>query len=290
MTATASTRARQRQHDAEQRRALAEQRRRRLLARRIVLTAGAAVVAVVAGFVLVGALTSPSSGPSARPDAVPVGVIADLTGVPDATLTAVGAGTSTNPPRAVTGAARTLNGLPQVLYLGAEYCPYCAAQRWPVIQALSRFGHFMGLRTTRSASNDAHPNTPTFTFHGVTYMSDYLSFTARELFTNVRKGSGYTPLDRATADEAALLKHYGGGFPLLDLGGRYVQVGASYNLDLLRGLEWEQIAGSLANPHSDLARAIDGSANVLTADLCTLTNGQPVAVCTAPAVQAVSGR
>lgn len=289
MTPTATTRSRQRQEEAELRRLLAAQDRRRRQTRRIVVAAGGTVVAIVATFVLIGAVTSSSPGPATRPDAVPLSVLGDLTGVPDATLTAVGAGLSTNPPHAVTGALRVVDGKPQVLYLGAEYCPFCAAQRWPLIQALSRFGHFMGLRTTRSAADDVHPNTPTFTFHGVTYMSDYLSFTPRELYTNVRKGSGYTPLDTAPADEMALLRQYGGGFPLLDIGGRYVQVGTSFNPDLLHGLEWAQIAAALKDPQSDLARAIDGSANVLTARLCQVTSGQPTYVCNAPAVQAASG-
>ena len=36
--------------------------------------------------------------------------------------------------------------------MGAEYCPYCAAQRWAMIVALSRFGTFSGLTTVHSAS------------------------------------------------------------------------------------------------------------------------------------------
>jgi hypothetical protein len=212
---------------------------------------------------------------------VPPGVLADLTGVPSSTLATVGRGSSTNPPRSVTGDLRMSDGKPEVLYLGAEYCPFCAAQRWALIQALSRFGTFSGLSTTRSAADDVHPNTPSFTFHGATYASDYLTFTARELYTNERQGRGYVPLDKATDEEMSLLQRYGGGFPLLDLGGRYVQVGASYNIELLHGMEWEQIAGSLADPTTDMARAIDGSANVITASLCTLTKGQPAQVCNA---------
>lgn len=281
MTSTAATRTRQRQHDAEQRQILAAHARQRRRARRIVGTSIGAVVAVVAAFAVVAASTGGSSAPAARPNAVPPTVLAGLTGVPQSTLEAVGVGSATNPPKAVAGDRRTAGGKPEVLYIGAEYCPFCAAQRWPLIQALSRFGTFTGLSTTRSAADDVHPNTASFTFHGATYTSDYLTFTARELFTNERQGSGYAPLDKATADEMALLQRYGGGFPLLDLGGRYVQVGASYDMDLLHGMEWEQIAAALADPKSDLARAIDGSANVITGSLCTLTNGEPAQVCDA---------
>src|SRR5207249_3539085 len=33
-------------------------------------------------------------------------------------------------------------GKVQVLFVGADYCPYCAAQRWSIIAALNRFGKF----------------------------------------------------------------------------------------------------------------------------------------------------
>ena len=290
MTSTSATKTRQRQHEGEQRRLLAAQQQQRRRARRIIVAAIGAVVAVVAALVIVGAATGGgSSTPAARPNAVSAMVMSDLTGVPAATLDAIGRGSSTNPPRVVSDAALTANGKPEVLYIGAEYCPFCAVQRWPLIQALSRFGTFTGLSTTRSAANDVHPNTASFTFHGATYTSDYLTFTARELYTNVREGNGYTPLDKATASEMALLNKYGGGFPLLDIGGHYVAVGASYDANLLHGLEWEQISMALADPKSDLAKGIDGSANVLTAALCAVTNQQPANVCTAPGVQAVSG-
>ena len=290
MTATAATKARQQQQTATERRRRAAQARQRRRARWIIGSSVGAVLAVVATLAIVGASSGGgSSTPAPRPNAVSAMVMSDLTGVPASTLDAIGRGSSDNPPRVVSDAPLSAGGKPEVLYIGAEYCPFCAVQRWPLIQALSRFGTFTGLSTTRSAAADVHPNTASFTFHGATYTSDYLTFTARELYTNVRKGGSYTPLDKASPAEMALLNKYGGGFPLLDMGGRYVQSGASYDPNLLHGLEWEQISMSLADPKSDLARGIDGSANVLTAALCSLTRQQPANVCTAPGVRAVSG-
>jgi len=270
---------------APSKRVLAAQKQRKRRARRTVIAAIASLLTVVTVLVIVAIATNGSSGPAAKPDAVPPAVLADLTGVPAATATAIGSGSSTNPPRPVSEALRTSGGKPEVLYIGSEYCPFCAAQRWPLIQALSRFGHFTGLRTMRSAADDVHPNTPTFTFHRASYSSEYLTFTARELYTNSRNGSNYAPLDKMSSEEAALLQQYGGSFPLLDIGGRFVQVGASYDPNLLHGLDWVQIAAALADQKSSIARGIDGSANVLTAALCTLTNGQPLQVCSAPAVK-----
>jgi thiol-disulfide isomerase/thioredoxin len=83
----------------------------------------------------------------------------------------------------VSGTPLASGGKPEVLYLGAEYCPYCAAQRWAMINALSRFGTFTGLTTTHSSSTDSDPNTPTFTFYGSKYISKYVTFTPVEQTT-----------------------------------------------------------------------------------------------------------
>src|SRR5438874_585634 len=63
------------------------------------------------------------------------------------------------------GTPLTKDGKPEVLYIGDEYCPYCAAERWAMAVALSKFGTFTGLRGIRSSSSDAFPSTPTLTFY-----------------------------------------------------------------------------------------------------------------------------
>ena len=50
-------------------------------------------------------------------------------------------GSGVSPLTATTGQpALTSGGKPEILYVGAEYCPYCAAERWAMVVALSRFG------------------------------------------------------------------------------------------------------------------------------------------------------
>ena len=94
-----------------------------------------------------------------------------LSGVSANTLSFVGSvGPGVNSPTTIANApSLTLNGKPEVLYIGAEYCPFCAAERWAMIVALSRFGTFSGLATTRSAAKNGagtaepYPTTPTWT-------------------------------------------------------------------------------------------------------------------------------
>ena len=92
------------------------------------------------------ATSGSSAATSAGTSALPAGVLADVMSVSPATLAAIGQPNTTAAPTA-TGAKTALtagNGKPEVLFIGAEYCPYCAAERWSVVEALSRLGASAG--------------------------------------------------------------------------------------------------------------------------------------------------
>jgi hypothetical protein len=295
-----------RHHAAEQaaarRRQQARQRQRLIVAGGVV-----ALVVLVLGVMVVvkvgsgGRTGATEHSPGAVTGVAPPELIRDVTGVPAAVLDTVGAGTVNAVPRPVTGQpALVSGGKPLVLYVGAEYCPFCAAQRWGMVVALSRFGTFSGLGVTYSASGDVYPNTATLSFHGSSYTSDYLTFEGVETQTNVRQGNGYGPLDRLTDQQTKILQTYdaapyvdaasAGAIPFVDFGNRYVMVGAGLSPQLLAGLSATGIASALSDPTSTVAKAVDGSANVFTAAICEVTGGQPAAVCTGPAVRASQAR
>ena len=77
--------------------------------------------------------------------------------------------TPVTPPVKIAGQpALTSHGRPELIYVGAEYCPFCAAERWPLAVALGRFGTFSRLGLTESAPfPEAYPLTPTFTFYQI---------------------------------------------------------------------------------------------------------------------------
>lgn len=284
--------------------------------RRMLLAGGAivAVVAVVLALVLVkvtGGAKSAAAPPSAGPAGAAVaGAVKDVTTVPASVLDTVGAGSLTGDGIGstgtsssgslvpVSGSALVSGGKPEVLYVGAEFCPYCAAVRWPLIVALSRFGTFSGLRTIRSGvTNGAgqaepYPATPTWTFYGSRYTSPYLTFTPVELQTNIPDPGtgGYTTLQTLTAAQQKLVTAYdpGGSVPFIDIGNAYIQMGTltPYGPQDLQGLTWSQIAAALHDPTTALAQSINGSANYLTAAFCKLTGNQPASACT-PAVRAL---
>jgi hypothetical protein len=194
----------------------------------------------------------------------------------------------------VNGTALTSNGKPELLFLGGEYCPYCAAERWAMVSALSRFGTFTGLTTTHSSTSDVYPDTPTLTFAKATYKSNYLDFTSVEEFTNERLGNSsntntaYQTLQTPTTAEQALAAAYDpdGAIPFLDFGNKYVEVGnlSPLSPSMLAGKTWAQVAAAMNDPSSALGKALVGNANYITAGICKLTNNQPASACT-PAVQ-----
>jgi serine/threonine protein kinase len=275
---------------------------------RIFLAAGSiiVVVAIVLTFVLIKLNAKPTSPPGSslsngHAAAASAAVIGKITAVPVSTLDAVGDGRGavTAKPIAISGAALVLDGKPDMFYLGAEYCPYCAAERWAMIVALSRFGTFSGLATIRSAAAsgaggaEPFPNTATWTFAKASYSSPDLTFTAVETYTNVPDPStgGYTTLQTPTPAQLALLNKYdappnvpsgeNGAIPFIDFGNKYVIIGASYSPGVLAGLSWSQIAADLSNPDSPVAEGIDGTANYITAAICAMTGNQPASACTA---------
>ena len=243
----------------------------------------AGIALVVATFFLIRWYLTPVA-PAAPGLDTTQALVTQITSMPTSQFEAVGQGTANNLIKPVSGTPLTgATGKPEVLYIGAEYCPYCAAERWPLIIALSRFGTFSGLHTTTSSSTDVYPDTPTFSFHGATFTSDYVDFRAVEETDRDQK-----PLETPSAAEQAVYTKYGSGsIPFIDFGNRYVLNAATYSPDLLGGQSWQPIAGELRDPSTPQARAVLGSANLITAAICKTTGDRPAAVCSTPTIQAL---
>jgi thiol-disulfide isomerase/thioredoxin len=244
----------------------------------------ASLALLVAAFLVIRWYTTPVAPPPLNIDASQL-VVSTITSLPASEFDAVGKGSANNLIKAVSGSPLTgPNGRPEVFYFGAEYCPYCAAERWPIIIALSRFGTFSGLKTTSSSSTDIYANTPTFTFHNATYSSQYIDFAAVETTDREQK-----PLESPTPAQQALVSQYdtSGSIPFVDFGNRYASSGASYLPDVLSGMSWQAVADSLGQPGSAQSKAILGSANLITATVCRLTADQPAAVCSSSSIQAI---
>ena len=273
---------------------------------RLVLAGVCALLAV--GGTLIGLRLS-SSGPA---DPALAGLITEVTTVRVNVLGSGGAGTysgellspessadsvsSSNllfdgfpSPTGAKGRPLSSGGKPEVLYVANEYCPFCTAQSWPLIVALSRFGEFSGLSTSRSPTFENIPPIDGWTFYGSSYKSPYLAFAPVETYSNalVKRTAdpddptSYRRLQRLTPAEQAVFHEFDGQgqTPFIDFGGAATALGSDIIPATLAGLTWSQIAADLRRPGSTAGAAILFSATVLTAELCQLTRDRPATAC-----------
>jgi thiol-disulfide isomerase/thioredoxin len=203
------------------------------------------------------------------------------------------------------GKPLTKDGKPMLVYFGSEYCPYCAATRWPLAIALSKFGTLTGLEETASSYLDAFPGTHTLTFAKAKYSSPYLVFDETEQLTNHCRASAvianpqggtpayvcnnldYYPLQTPTKQVINLINQYdngtyfgaadaqGAGIPFIDIGGKYVESGALYDPTILQGATWDQIVAAFHEPTTGVGQVILGAANRYIAMICEATGNRP---------------
>jgi hypothetical protein len=262
----ASAKARARERIAAERAA-----RKRAQIRGRLLLSGAAVVAVLA---VVGALVGinlSAAHPAASETRAPSVVVRQATAVPLGVLTRVSPGQAATPLQQVAtpGPPLTVDGKPTIVFVSEESCPFCAAERWPLVVALSHFGTWTNLGSTRSSATDVYPNTATFSFRAAHYRSAEITLRTTELADNAGR-----PLQAETPLDAKLIGTYdvppfvnsadqSGAVPFLDIANHYILAGAQYNPQILAGLSAAQIASQLRDPSSPVAQAIDGSARII---------------------------
>jgi hypothetical protein len=258
---------------ARERIAAERARRKRTETRRRLLIAGGSVAAVLAVLITLIAVKVTAGKPSATESPAAASVVRQVTTVPAAVLAGASAGPAITPLQPVTtpGPALTISGKPAVVFVGEESCPFCAAERWPLVVALSHFGTWSHLGSTRSSATDVYPGTATLSFRTASYHSTTLTLRTTELADSAgRPLQAQTPLDTrliGTYDIPPYVNSasQSGAVPFLDIGNRDILAGAQYNPQVLAGLSDTQIASQLRNPASPVAKAIDGSANVIIA-------------------------
>ncbi len=199
--------------------------------------------------------------------------VRQATTVPLAVLSRVSAGQPTTPLQTVPapGPLLTAAGKPTIVFVSEESCPFCAAERWPLVVALSHFGTWSDLGSTTSSATDVYSNTATFSFRSARYHSTQITLRTTELADNTGR-----PLQPETRLDARLIGAYdvppyvnsadqSGAVPFLDIANHYILAGAQYDPQVLAGLSSAQIASQLRDPASPVAKAIDGSARVIIA-------------------------
>ncbi len=194
--------------------------------------------------------------------------------------------TNTQPPTKLPASNKVLllGGKPEVLYIGAEFCPYCAAERWSLVMALSKFGTFHNVLGTTSSSTDVNASTPTFSFYKSTYTSPYLSFVPVETETNTK-----ATLQNPNAAQSAIWAKWDappyvsaadeGSIPFIYVGGKYLVTAVSYDASHIAGWQMLAAVSYMTAGNNTTSKGAEAVAGYFISDLCTLTHNKPAAVC-----------
>ena len=266
-----------------------------------------AVIVIAVGGALVFVFASGSKKADGTPfikgrEPAPAELVKTVTSIPESTWSKVGTGAVSALPKKLPGPPLlTADGKPRIVYLGAEFCPYCATERWAMVNALSRFGTFSNLNITTSAetaadgSPEVYPKTPTFSFYKSGYTSPYISFESVE-----EQDNSDNTLETPTAEQEGLSTKYdappyvdasdAGAIPFIDFANQYMIDGASYDPQLLQNKTHDEVAKAMTDSSSDIAKGALGAANVITATICETTGNKPANVCTNPAIQSIQSQ
>jgi hypothetical protein len=235
----------------------------------------------------------------------PLDVVRQVTSLPASVFDAVGTPDPNGPAPTVLSGQPSLvvDGRPDVVYVGGEFCPYCAAERWVLVAALGRFGTFSALGATSSSKFEAFGDTPTFSFDGSRYRSRYVTFSATEEYgerPSTRAPAGFPVIEDLPSFEKALFKRYDSApfsseptaLPFVDVANRLLVTGAGvgFSPEVLQGDSLGKVASDLSDPTTTVAQAVLGAANEITAAICSATDQVPKSVCKSTGVLAAASR
>ena len=159
-----------------------------------------------------------------------------------------------------------------VFFMGAGFCPFCAAERWAIVEALRNFGKWEGLIETTSAGHDEkYLNIPTISFARAKYESDLIDFVGRETADR-----NFEPLQDLGEKDYEILDTFNPDqiIPFLLIDGQFMQVGAGYSPQILEGLDHAKVNAELTNPASVVGKAMKAEIDNITALVCKSIGGK----------------
>src|SRR5260370_32598927 len=177
-------------------------------------------------------------------------------------------------------------GHPLTVFVGGQFCPFCASMRWALVKALSRFGTFSGLGQINSQQGtDGFNSIGSYDLTRATFKSDYVTLRMVE----VADVNG-NPLQKPDTETAGLLNQFDpqGSIAFVFVGGSDVAQ-LPYSPALLQGKRFQQILDEAnSNNPGEIGHAIDAEADGITAIICKTDGAQPAEVCNQPGIQALS--
>ncbi len=179
------------------------------------------------------------------------------------------------------------SGKSLVYFMGAGFCPFCAAERWAIVKALERFGKWDGLVEDKSAGHDEkYLNVPTFSLARARYSSDHVEFAGKETADR-----NFEPLQELDDSDFEILDMYNPDqmIPFLLIDGQFMQVGAGFSPEMIQNMTHEQVRTELEKPDSAIGRAVRAEIDNITALVCKSIGGKGDA-CGLDSVKALVGK
>ncbi len=189
-------------------------------------------------------------------------------------------------------------GKPEVLFVGAEFCPFCGSERWALIVALSRFGHFSTLHNMQSAGILRLPGHPDLQLRGDVLLQPVPRIhRSRAVLRRRQRPRCLHPNRQAQPAQSIVVSRYGtspppgapsGSLPFVDIDNQMVTSTSGFSPAVILRQSQAAIAGDLSQPDSTIGQAIVATANYLTAGICAATAQQPSSVCASKGVRAAA--
>lgn len=164
------------------------------------------------------------------------------------------------------------SGKSLVFFMGSGFCPFCAAERWAIVKALSKFGRWDGLVETTSAGHDEkYLNIPTVSFARARYESDFIEFIGRETADR-----NFEPLQELEEKDYEILDTFNPDqiIPFLLIDGQFMQVGSGYSPQILEGMDHAKVRDELGNPSSPVGQAMRAEIDNIVALICKSIGGR----------------
>ncbi|MBV8083341.1 MAG: DUF929 family protein [Chloroflexi bacterium] len=165
-----------------------------------------------------------------------------------------------------------------VFFMGAQFCPYCAVERWALVSALQSFGSLtdFGKEASNEGVDGFHP-VPTYNLIPAHYSSPYVTFSSKDIFDHNSQ-----PLQKLDATEQDYVNRFDphGDWPFIVINGQYAQIGNGFSPSVLQGMQFDPVFQQLqAGALNPATQAIEAEAAVLRKYICASTAGLPSAAC-----------
>lgn len=180
---------------------------------------------------------------------------------------------------------KRISGKSLIFFMGAGFCPFCAAERWTIVNALSNFGKWEGLVETTSADHDEkYLNIPTISFTHAKFESDHVEFVGRETADR-----NFEPLQELGEKDFEIVDTFNPDqiIPFLLIDGQFMQIGSGYSPKFLEGMDHAKVRFELANPVSPVGKAIRTEIDIITALVCKSIGGK-ANVCNSDNIKSIS--